>query len=330
MYFGGYYGASKNSCKVDFPEILDLTPYTTSGMLNTSPQVPISGPGYKSSIFNPTTVEAKVDPATRTMYRLSAVVCHYGQHSFGHYVCFRRRPRSSKLPEDHRWEPPRWRVEDESSLAALESRRGTGKGWMRISDDDVRECGIESVLQEGSGAFMLYYEKIVPESAQPSEKPESNGAAVTSDLDAVHRALNGEVAKAHRVYAVEDDDRTPRCSEETLKPTKINGFHKANGSVASLSSTLLESHSQPDAHSRGGLQGVVSVGLSSSFPKTSWMEPRLVRSVSLSARQLGDTDSRPSVSRTNSADSKTNGEMSPPHLNGSALDVDHPHAQGTS
>ncbi|KIP06168.1 hypothetical protein PHLGIDRAFT_91230 [Phlebiopsis gigantea 11061_1 CR5-6] len=330
MYFGGYYGASKNSCRVDFSEILDLTPYTTSGMLNTSPQIPMSGPGFKSTMFNSTTVETKQDPATRTMYRLTAVVCHYGQHSFGHYVCFRRRPRSSKLPEEQRWEPPRWQVGDEGSLAALESRRGTGKGWMRISDDDVRECGIESVLQEGSGAFMLYYEKIIAESVQPSGKPESNGATVASDIDVVHRALNGEVAKAHRVYAIEDDDRTPRCSEETLKPSKINGFHKANGSVASLSSTLLDSQSQSDAHSRSGLQGVMSVGLSSSLPKASWMEPRLVRSVSLSARQLGDTDSRPSISRTNSSDSKSNSEISQPQLNGSALNVGHPHEQGTS
>jgi hypothetical protein len=35
-----------------------------------------------------------------------------------------------------------------------------GKGWLRASDDAVREVGIEAVLQESSGAFMLYYERI--------------------------------------------------------------------------------------------------------------------------------------------------------------------------
>jgi len=32
-----------------------------------------------------------------------------------------------------------------------------------VSDDTVREVGIENVLQEGAGAFMLYYERVVGE-----------------------------------------------------------------------------------------------------------------------------------------------------------------------
>lgn len=276
-------------------------------MLNTSPQVPISSPGFRSVLFNLTPVAGKVDPSTRTLYRLASVVCHYGQHSFGHYVCFRRRPRSSDLPYEKRWEPPSWQAEGEGDLALLESRRGTGRGWLRISDDDVRECGIENVLQEGSGAFMLYYEKIVIGSVSPSTKQDSTD--VTPMLDQEHpppsQIVDGDVAKVHRVYAVEDDERTPRCSEETLKPAKVNGYHKANGSVTSLSSTLVEGTIHQESQGKGGLQGVISVGLSSSpMAKGSWLEPRLVRSVSLSARQIGDSESRPSISRTNSADSR--------------------------
>jgi len=37
------------------------------------------------------------------------------------------------------------------------------RGWLRVSDDAVREVGIETVLQEGAGAFMLYYERVVGE-----------------------------------------------------------------------------------------------------------------------------------------------------------------------
>jgi ubiquitin carboxyl-terminal hydrolase 1 len=79
------------------------------------------------------------------LYRLAAVVCHYGQHSFGHYVCFRRKPRGFG-----RVAPPRL---DEPPAAP-------GRGWLRASDDAVREVGIEEVLQEGAGAFMLYYERV--------------------------------------------------------------------------------------------------------------------------------------------------------------------------
>jgi ubiquitin carboxyl-terminal hydrolase 1 len=47
--------------------------------------------------------------------------------------------------------PPRL---DESPVVA------PGRGWLRTSDNAVREVGIEAVLQECSGAFMLYYERV--------------------------------------------------------------------------------------------------------------------------------------------------------------------------
>jgi ubiquitin carboxyl-terminal hydrolase 1 len=42
-----------------------------------------------------------------------------------------------------------------------EVETGTNKGWLRISDDSVEECGIERVISEASAVFMLYYEKAV-------------------------------------------------------------------------------------------------------------------------------------------------------------------------
>jgi len=157
VHFGAY--ASKNSVRVHFTEMLDLTPFTTSGMLSTSPSFPIS-----SHMPSPTVAAASLvhlttkaqNPTTqppRVLYRLAAVVCHYGQHSFGHYVCFRRKPRGVG-----RVVPPRV---DEPPVAP-------GKGWLRASDDAVREVGIETVLQEGSGAFMLYYERVRNGEDRPS------------------------------------------------------------------------------------------------------------------------------------------------------------------
>jgi hypothetical protein len=103
----------------------------------------------------------------RVLYCLAAVVCHYGQHSFGHYVCYRRKPRGSG-----RVGPPR-----------LNGFHATpGRGWLRASDDAVREVGIETVLQEGSGAFMLYYERVRNED-KPSSVPvwTSHSRATTTD-----------------------------------------------------------------------------------------------------------------------------------------------------
>jgi hypothetical protein len=75
-----------------------------------------------------------------------------------------------------------------------------GSGWLRISDESVKECGIESVLQEGSGAFMLYYERVLQ--PRPGIYP-----------------LAG----------------SPRSSEETLKPI-IGSVSDASLSTSSLAS----------------------------------------------------------------------------------------------
>ncbi|KAH9173359.1 hypothetical protein EDB89DRAFT_723307 [Lactarius sanguifluus] len=156
VHFGAY--ASKNTARVHFPEVLDLTPYTTSGMLSTSPSIPISSHMPSSSVAaaslaipssSSSNTKTPQVPPPRVLYRLAAVVCHYGQHSFGHYVCFRRKPRGSG-----RVVPPRL---DEGPTAAPQA----GRGWLRVSDDAVREVGIETVLQEGAGVFMLYYERVV-------------------------------------------------------------------------------------------------------------------------------------------------------------------------
>ncbi|KAF9226744.1 cysteine proteinase [Gyrodon lividus] len=203
--------AMKNSIRVVFPEILDLTPFMTSGSLSTVPSVPISFP--PPNLPRSTTPTQAMYSTPRTIYRLSAVVCHYGQHSFGHYVCFRRKPRPPSCGAT-RYAPPRFahplgcecekcfrygNIRDDDD--AVDSMHRPGRGWLCVSDDSVKECGIESVLQEGSGAFMLYYERVVQ--SRPGIYP-------------LHSS--------------------PRSSEETLRP-KLS-TEGANGSTASLVSMM--------------------------------------------------------------------------------------------
>ncbi|EGO02282.1 hypothetical protein SERLA73DRAFT_49623 [Serpula lacrymans var. lacrymans S7.3] len=176
LHYGQY--AAKNTIRIVFPEILDLTPFSTSGNLSTAPSVPISSP--PPALPRSTTPTPATYATSRTLYRLSAVVCHYGQHSFGHYVCYRRKPRPTSVQP--RYTPPKQvdpldcecakcqrlgPIRDDDD--ALDSIYRPGHGWLRISDDSVRECGIESVLQEGAGAFMLYYERVI--SSRPGILP---------------------------------------------------------------------------------------------------------------------------------------------------------------
>ena len=252
-----HYGhrASRNNVRVIFPEVLDITPFTTSGSLSVVPTSAISTPS--PTINRSTTPTPSLFANPRTLYRLSAVVCHYGQHSFGHYICYRRKPRNPNLSADKRWTPPRLIdplcLEDDVSTdeglpyvwedgQAGEGRRQLqpGRGWLRISDDSVRECGIESVLQEGVAAFMLYYERVVH--VAPGIYPSA--------------AVN--------------------VSEETLKPEmrKVD----LNGSVGSLISEVgvgVLHHSYPKVGGRQ--QDKMGIGGVTSPIKVP--EPRVVRSV---------------------------------------------------
>ena len=167
MHFG-YGGAGKNSCAVLYPEFLDLTPFTTSGQLSTKPQHPISAHANGRS----TTPTPASSSTPRVLYRLQAIVCHYGSHSFGHYVAFRRKP-SQGYPRPPRLPPPSalattsvasapWLNPSPSSLVTATD---TDDHWLRISDSTVEDVPLSHVLSETQSTFMLYYERI------PQQRP---------------------------------------------------------------------------------------------------------------------------------------------------------------
>lgn len=237
------------------------------------------------------------------------MVCHYGQHSFGHYICYRRIPRRGPKGE---WVPPTLvdplRIEDEeidkgmdgdnetetdadgtikvkrgskqngnakgrASAASLgssgtgtryywedrtEMEVGTNRGWLRISDDSVEECGIERVLAETSGVFMLYYERAVPPKVGlysyahrigGSQRGERNGKSPRGDFGNSSRdrsksrsrsstRTNGTATEVESegVELDTDADGFSIDSEETLKPQlKVVNL---NGSVGSLVSEV--------------------------------------------------------------------------------------------
>ncbi|KAI0065866.1 cysteine proteinase [Artomyces pyxidatus] len=249
MHYGAY--ATKNTCRVSFPELLDLTPFTTSGKLSTTPSLPLSS---SSTILQRSTAPSPV--AQRVLYRLSAVVCHYGQHSFGHYVCFRRKPRPPALAT-RRFAPPR--VAHFLGCECADCQRygyvrdgyvrdgddGARSRWLRISDDSVSECGIESVLAEGSGAFMLYYERVVqppsvpipkeseetlkPDGVLPdvpsssvgsrSEEPERIfGARIVRSVSAQRRSRSVVSGREASVLSVESEQSFSEVSDATEPP----------------------------------------------------------------------------------------------------------------
>ncbi|EMC97856.1 hypothetical protein BAUCODRAFT_31860 [Baudoinia panamericana UAMH 10762] len=82
----------------------------------------------------------------RYVYRLKAVVTHYGRHENGHYICYRRHPLRQQQDDDEIADP------DPISSQAQKER------WWRLSDEDVSAVTEEDVLDQG-GVFMLFYER---------------------------------------------------------------------------------------------------------------------------------------------------------------------------
>lgn len=117
----GSFGATKNNARVVFPEHLNVAPYTTGAALSTHPTQALSA---RNGI--------------PCKYRLSAVVTHYGAHSYGHYVAFRRR---------------------------------AGKQWTRVSDERVEACTLADVLAQNP--YLLFYERTdsLGHAAIPPSKP---------------------------------------------------------------------------------------------------------------------------------------------------------------
>ncbi|KAI8141170.1 hypothetical protein BJV82DRAFT_179244 [Fennellomyces sp. T-0311] len=119
----------KNSCRISFPENLDLSPYCTNGTLNTQPHEPISAsvPGLDK-------------------YRLMGSIIHYGSHDFGHFVAYKRRLKAESCHCRQ--------CNATDTLATDDSM------WYRISDEQVDLCSLDEVLT--SNPYMLLYEYVDP------------------------------------------------------------------------------------------------------------------------------------------------------------------------
>lgn len=200
-----------------YPELLDLTPFTTSGQLSTYPSSPIStypkisDPNGFQSIASALSQSAQSSssqiatpsqpPSPRVLYLLESIVCHYGGHGFGHYICYRRKPRPvvSRAPSSSSASSPssysRFRPPTLNDL----SQSGTGKGWLRISDEVVSEVGIETVLSDRSGVFLMFYERVdLNGSSHPLSTAHTNGVAEGSEaLQA--SSLNRDIAESSSV-----------------------------------------------------------------------------------------------------------------------------------
>lgn len=154
-YSASNFGASKNNTPVLFDEYLDISDVVTDGELNISGNLPISrgsSPARDANgkVWMDRTTDSdgylNSQPLSRVLYRLCAIVVHYGSHSAGHYVSFRRR-RIKRRPTT--LNP----IDDVDQVNEKEY-----DAWFRISDDNVSSCSSRDVL--GQNPFILFYQRV--------------------------------------------------------------------------------------------------------------------------------------------------------------------------
>ncbi|KAJ2912889.1 hypothetical protein MD484_g7535, partial [Candolleomyces efflorescens] len=238
IHYGHY--ASKNNCRVVFPEVLDLTAYTTSGSLSTIPTAAISTPPPNS---NPT-------PASSSSSTSSARSSTKSRSTTPTPSLYRRKPKRLLVDEGGNGGEGVWGFENpvlvdplysfvdpEEDVESLKKKRTQEEdtleeedmepqytfsdtpphptpntGWLRISDDSVRECGIETVLAEGSSSvFMLYYELVVHDRGGVYAGAPLNHTGNPSSSSGISGTSGGSGIGGS--YA-----RVGGASEETLKP----------------------------------------------------------------------------------------------------------------
>ncbi|GAA5902530.1 hypothetical protein JCM8208_006913 [Rhodotorula glutinis] len=190
----GYSGAIKNSCQVTFPEYLNLAPFCDG-----------ASPRPRSS-----SADSSSPPDLDDVYRLASLVVHYGSHSFGHYVAFRRRPDSTCGP----------------SLGSDEDRASSSTAlpdWYRISDETVDPSNIYEALR--ANPFLLFYERV--RGVEAGSAGEEEGLGTSSRA---HEALAGgatarvveswRAAQRRQAAAVpgEEDRRSGRADEASPEP----------------------------------------------------------------------------------------------------------------
>ncbi|KAJ1824377.1 ubiquitin-specific protease ubp1 [Coemansia sp. RSA 2675] len=134
----------KNTAHVRLQPLLDISPFSTTGHINTGASRPISGPGNSSGM-------ASADSYARAqhnncLYRLNAVVLHTGAHNSGHYVTYRRVSPAADSPSEEKDAKP-------------EQPWVQGGRWFMLSDTETSEVSIDIVLGAGTG-YMLFYERI--------------------------------------------------------------------------------------------------------------------------------------------------------------------------
>ncbi|KAF9137860.1 hypothetical protein BGX30_009808 [Mortierella sp. GBA39] len=243
--YSNYGTVSKNSCHVQFPEYLDLSPFCTTGVLLTRPNLPMSiseqdlermgydGSGSSSSASHGSSKKDSEPARKKVLYKLQSIVVHYGGHSYGHFIAYRRKPENmvSKVG-------PVGLGLDVATNGSARSGSYCGGGrredWFRVSDETVESVSLENVL--GSNPYMCLYEKV--ESAQDKENRTRSNVTSSLSLQSVELGLRALLQKGLRIRTDGNETKESQDAKETLSDEEQYGVKRNSNISRSGPSTI--------------------------------------------------------------------------------------------
>lgn len=300
----------KNYAAVRYPQVLDLgkwmlgskTSADGSDDSKTSAEVAIADASESMLSVN--------NEREQCLYRLKAVITHYGRHENGHYIAYRQHPPASRnfddtaqdaedskledsKPEDSKREdnkPDDSKLEDRKPTESHANESGK-RPWWRLSDEDVSTVSDDDVLQQG-GVFMLFYER----EEQPTDAP------------APTPVVNAAEAQAPDVIALEsstEQNEKSETSEAMVESTGSNDLPDTNEedavpTPASEASISTKKNEEPEAS-----EAIVESTSSDDLPVTSTEDvvPTPVNEASTSTEQIDEQEaSEATIDSTSSSD----------------------------
>ena len=155
----------KNYAAVRYPQVLDLGKWMLGSKKTASNPDALDSAAQNAIADASESMLSGRSEHDQCLYRLKAVITHYGRHENGHYIAYRQHP-----PASHASDEP----EDLQPV-------GDGKlPWWRLSDEDVSSVPDEDVLQQG-GVFMLFYEREESATSAPASEPPAVDVIATED-----------------------------------------------------------------------------------------------------------------------------------------------------
>ena len=141
-----------------------------------------------------------------TVFKLRAVVEHYGRHDNGHYICYRQHGR----------------VGAEDAEGAGEEIVKKREQWWRLSDEDVEPVSEATVLGVG-GVFMLFYERVAAREMKSGlDTRDEMIAGQATQEEEVEKMESAAAVDAEQELEVDDYENTATAtSPETTSPSPL-------------------------------------------------------------------------------------------------------------